>query len=891
MIHKKRSGNRIVPHILTVVLLGSFLSPIAFTKSVLANGYKSEISSNTPLSGLAQIKGPQGPGTNDSGEGLGPRSDPAVASPNLKGNTFPSIPGVHQVFDRNSGQVSGLNKGSQPGSSRLKAAEYLAKRPLSFIENRGQTHPSVRFEVRAGTHTVFFTPQETVFATFPENDGKRTGEALRIKFPGASPNPTVSGLDRLSANYNFFTGNDPANWKTDVPTYSSIAYKNLYKGVDLIYRDSKGKIERDFVIAPGVSPSVISMKYEGAKKVRIGGEGNLVVETDLSVLTESKPIAYQEIRGERIEVTANFKLARDGSVGFEVGSYDEGEPLVIDPIFGFSTFVGGNNDDEAFGLAVDASGVYVTGYTVSVNFPVTNTFGTRAGIDTFAFKLSPNGSTLIYSAILAGNGTDIGLSTQVRPGDQTLYVLGFTQSANFPTTVGAFDTTFNGGVADYTVTRLNAAGNGLVWSTYIGGSGQEVALGGIDVYINGDCWIVGGTDSGGATYPVATTFGTNLSPANAGGFDGVATAINAAGTIVITSGFWGGLSTDQGAFVKINQGTLDFHYTGFTFSSNAPVCTGVGAPFAACLAAGFDTTYNGGRDGHVTRFTNVGTPRGSTFLGTPASTANDEPWSIDIDNANNIYVGGNTTGPTYPTTPGAFDTTFNGGTSDQVVTKFNSTLSLLGYSTFIGGSGDDAGRGIAVTGTGEANLAGFTNSLDYPAPPSSFSGAADATVARFSASGSALTFASYIGGASTDAALGIRLNSASVVTIAGFTGSPNFPTTPGAFDTTFNGVFDVFVSQVSTTFTNCLRQDGDPTVLFFNALTGQYQLCAPLGITLTGTGTVSISGCSLTVSDANTFIQINLCSRTGFASVFVPGKAFVITVDQNIDDNVCVCLP
>ena len=817
MMHKRLSKNRIIPLALTVVLLGSFISPIAFARHVLANGYEVTGSPNTALSSISQTKGLQGPGTDNHGEGLGPRNDPPATSPSLKGNTFPSIPGVRQVFDNNFSQMSSLNHGSRPGPSQSKAAAYLAKRPLSFIENRGQTHASVRYEVRAQTHTVFFTPREVVFATSPQNDSRRKGEALRIKFTGASPNPTVSGLDRLSADYNFFSGNDPANWRTDVPTYGSISYTGLYKGVDLIYRDSDGEIERDFVISPGTSASVIKMRYEGAKRVRVGREGNLLVETELSVLTESKPYAYQEINGERVEVDARFKVGRDGSVGFEVGRYDTSEPLVIDPIFGFSTYVGGSGDDQSLGLAVDVTGVYVTGETNSADFPVTNTFGTRSTTDIFALKLSPDGSTLIYSAILAGSGPDTGLAAQVHPTDRTFYVLGLTTSANFPTTVGAFDTTFNGGLSDYTVTRLNAAGNGLVWSTFIGGTGQEAGLAGINVYNNGDSWIVGGTSSTGATYPVATTFGTNLSPTNAGFFDGVATAISASGATVITSGFWGGLSTDQGVAVAINRSTLDFHYSGFTTSSNSPVCTGVGAPFASCLAAGFDTTFNGGFDGHVTRFTNVGTPRGSTFIGTPASGAVNQPWSIAINTANNVYVGGTTGGPTYPTTPGAFDTTYNGGLSDQILTKFNSTLSALAYSTFIGGSGSDEGRAVAVSGGGEAHLAGFTTSVDYPAPPTVFNGGGfDATVARLSASGNALTFAAYLGGGGPDSAFAIRLNSADVATIAGLTASANFPTTPGAFDTTFNGNFDAFVTQVNTAFTACLRQDGDPTVLFFN---------------------------------------------------------------------------
>ena len=879
MMRYNPPNNRFLPHLLMLVLLASLLSPLAFTNSVKANGPES-------ASSFAQAVPSEGPGTDNPGKGLGPRNDPPAPAPIRKGESPASIPGIRQLFYKDFGHVTGLNKGLQTGPSQSKAAEYLSKRPLSFIENRGQTHPSVRYEVRAQTHTVFFTPREVVFAAVPRNDAKVRGEALRIKFAGASTSPIVTGLDRLNANYNFFSGNNPANWKTDVPTYSSIAYKGLYKGVDLIYRDSNGKIERDFVIAPGVEPSLIKMRYDGAKKIRVGEQGELVVETELSVLTESKPIAYQEVDGKRIEVAARFKVGNDGSVGFAVDRYDATAPLVIDPIFGFSTYIGGNGVDQTTRLAVDATGIYVTGETRSVNFPVTNTFGTRAGSDSFALKLSPDGSTLIYGAILAGSGSDLGIDVEVHPTDRTLYIFGHTESTNFPTTAGAFDTTFNG-ASDYTVTRLNAAGNGLVWSTYIGGSGSEESQGGIDLYNNGDCWIVGASDSSGATYPVAITFGTNLSPTNSGGLDGVATVILNTGAMVITSGFWGGTNDDRGTGVKIDRTTLDFYYSGTTTSANAPVCTGVGAPFTSCLAAGFDTTYNGNFDGHVTRFTNTARPRGSTFIGSPVG---DETNAIDIDNATNIYVAGATEGPTYPTTPGAFDTTFNGDL-DEVVTKFNPTLSALGYSTFIGGSRFDQAQGIAVSGAGEAYVAGVTDSVDYPAPLSSLNGSIDVAVSKLNASGNALTYAAYIGGSSADSPLDIRLNSANLVTVSGFTFSQNFPTTPGAFDATLGGNVDGFVTQVNTSFTSCLRQDGDPTVFFFNALTGQYRLCGPFGIDFTGTATVSTNGCALTLSDANTFMQINLCNRTGYASVFVPNKAFVILVDQNIDDNVCVCAP
>ena len=276
---------------------------------------------------------------------------------------------------------------------------------------------------------------------------------------------------------------------------------------------------------------------------------------------------------------------------------------------------------------------------------------------------------------------------------------------------------------NYVVTRINAAGNGFVWSTYIGGSGDELLQGGIDVYNNGDCWFVGGSSSLGPTqsatpFPIATTFGTNLSPTNSGIFDGVAVALLGSNGFVITSGFWGGTDIDQGTGVAINQGTLDFHYSGFTFSVNAPVCLSAGNPFPTCQATGFDTGYNGGRDGHITRFTNAGKPIGSTYLGDPVfgALADDQAYGVAIDAANNIYVGGDTGGPAFPTTPGAFDTTHNGVT-DLFVTKFNPTLSTLVYGTFIGGSSFDqafTGQCIAVNSAGHGAYRRLVRFTQFP---------------------------------------------------------------------------------------------------------------------------------------------------------------------------------
>ena len=460
--------------------------------------------------------------------------------------------------------------------------------------------------------------------------------------------------------------------------------------------------------------------------------------------------------------------------------------------------------------------------------------------------------------------------------------------------MGAFDTSYNG-AQDYNLTRINAAGNAFVWSTYVGGDGQELGSGGVDVYNNGDCWIVGGTTSLGPSqsanpYPVAQTFGTNLSPTNSGGFDGVATGIRFDGASVVTSGFWGGFDTDVGTGVAINRSNLDFHYSGLTFSSNAPVCTGVGVPFTACQAAGFDTTYNSGRDGHVTRFTNVGTPIGSTFLGDPVTpAADDRTFGIAFDAATppNVYVVGATDGPGYPTTPGAFDTTHNGGL-DQVVTKFNPTLSALGYSTFVGGSGVDEGFGISINSAGSAYITGITSSSDFPVTNSApYAGLFDATITKLNPAGSGLLLSELIGGPGFDEANAIRLNlTGNGATIAGLTSSFNFPTTAGAFDTSYNGgLFDAFVSQLDEEVDLCI-QAPNRTVLV-NLSTGAFKYCGPGG-PLSGTGTVSTNGCTITIASAKATITIDSCARTGRARLSLSSGPLLM-LDPNIDNNTCLC--
>lgn len=896
----KPADKPLVVALLLGVFFSSMLPPILLQPSAFA------AQKNGASYSEGMVTAQFGPGTSNN-KGFGPLNDPPNLKRDPKTATREEYPEIIEITDL--ATKSAIDNAPAAVKARQLDLDTLsAKLPVHFVENRGQSPQAVRFEVTAQHHKVFLTSNEVVFAAAPEVNAMRRSEAIRLKFEGASPSPAIEGTEMLPGKFNYFIGNDPSKWKTDVPSYKGVAYKGLYKGVDLVFKDSDGQIERDFVISPGVEPSVIRMKYGGARKIHISKKGELVVEAPLSVLTEAKPDAYQNIHGKTVKVAADFRIGKDGRVAFGVGDYDRSQPLIIDPVFRFSTLVGGNLDDRAFGLAVDATGIYLAGQTTSINFPATGSFGPLGGgVNEFALKLALDGSSLIYSDIIGGSSPEAAIAAQVHPGDGTLYILGVTTSADFPTTVGAFDTSYNGN-QDYHVARINAEGNAFVWSTYIGGDGFELGLGGIDVYNNGDCWIVGGSSSLGPfqsehPYPVVPSFGTSLRTINSGSFDGVATAIRFNGASVVTSGFWGGTGVDQGSGVAINRSEGDFYYCGFTTSADAPVCTSVGVPFASCQAAGFDITYNGSIDAHITRFSSLGNPLGSTFLGDPVNAdADDTIRGITFDEAirparPNVYVAGYTNGPGYPTTPGAFDASYNGGGADQVVTKFNPTLSALSYSTFIGGSMNDLAFGIAVNSAGNAYVTGYTGSTNFPVfPPTSVSGGGDdATITKLNSGGSALLLSQYIGGSGADEGIAIRLNSAgTVATIGGITSSFNFPTTAGAFDTTFNGVFDAFVTQVDTSADICIQDDSNGNLLLFNSSTGEYQFTNCAAVAITGIGTITRRGGIITLQhyagDRKVVARIDTAVNKASAGIqiYSQGTAFTIT-DRDTTNDACAC--
>ncbi len=698
---------------------------------------------------------------------------------------------------------------SQPTNQVRVSAAYNSL-PLSFEANRGQTDPQVKFVSRGSGYTLFLTSRaEAILALRkqpPKRDPLKPADlasmsatlnpdpasppaVVRMKLVGASARPRVEGLDELPGKANYFIGNNPKKWRSNVPLFAGVKYRNIYPGVDLAYYGNQRQLEHDFIVAPGADPSPITIAFEGPEKLLLDTEGNLVLVLKEGELRFQRPMLYQEVRGVRHEISGGYVLRKPHEVAFQIAAYDATKPLVIDPVLFYSTYLGGSGSDGCVGsscLAVDSSGnAYVTGFTESINFPTMNSLQTAlaGGRDVFVAKLNATGSSLVYSTYLGGTGGggEVGLGIAVDAAGSA-YVTGYTSSTDFPT-MNPMQATYGGGSFDAFVAKLDAAGSSLVYSTYLGGGGQDVGAS-ITVNSSGNAYLTGFTRS--SNFPTSNP----LQPSFGGGSDfgdGFVAELNPTGTALLYSTYLGGSADDAGQGIKVDS-SGNAYVSGFTDSANFPTVNPV------------QPTFGGVEDGFVAKLNPTGSSLVySTYLG---GASRDRCDGIALDSAGNAYVTGFTGSSNFPTTPGAFQTTFAGGFcsfclggsfGDVFVTKLNALGSGLIYSTYLGGSGFDEGSGIAVDSAGNAYIAGTTASTDFPIVSpiqSTFGGGVfDAFVATLNAVGSALVFSTYLGGSDTDVGGGIALDSLPNpnIYVAGYTSSTNFPTTAGAFQTTYGG--------------------------------------------------------------------------------------------------------
>jgi len=622
--------------------------------------------------------------------------------------------------------------------------------PLSFELNQGQTDRRVKFLSRGSGYTFFLTANEAVMAfaqPAPREDrgdlnrGANHGASgrrsvVRMRLEGSNAAPQVKGLEEMSGRSHYFSGDDPQRWRANIPHYARVRYGQVYPGIDMVYYGNGRELEYDFVLAPGADPCAIGLAFSGADQITLNADGDLVLQTEAGRLRQRRPVAYQDVRGVRREVACRYVLKGESQVGLRVGAYDASAPLVISGALAYSTYLGGSYIDYGNAIAVDA----------------------------------------------AGNA----------------YVTGQTTSVDFPTTSGAITTTSSGN--DAFITKINAAGDTLVYSTYLRGADGT----GIAVDATGNAYVTG--DVGYLGFPV--TPGAFQTPQ--WGYDTFITKLSASGALVYSSRFGGGFD-DFGRAIAIDR-SGNAYITGWT------VCRASSCDFPTVNA--FQPRYGGGNnDAFVTKMNANGTALVySTYLGGGSILNATDDWGegIAVDGAGSAYVTGYTYSPDFPVTAGAYDTSRLG--LDAFVTKFTPDGSALVYSTFLGGNGRDLGRAIAVDAAGNAYVTGETESQDnpftpendgFPVTPGAFqtTGSFDAFVTKLNPQGSALVYSTYLGGGANDSGIGgngvdrawgIAVDAAGNAYVAGDTQSPYFPVV-NAIQPSESNPPDAFVTELNPT--------------------------------------------------------------------------------------------
>jgi hypothetical protein len=710
---------------------------------------------------------------------------------------------------------------SREQSARVRAS--MKTLPLAFEANHGQTDPHVKYMARATGYTVFLTANDAVFAlhsSSPSAAARVTGAraatapapavepaeannrtaAIQLHLVGGNPQSQIVADSKLPGRSNYFIGSDRSQWHANVDQYARISYRDAYPGVNMAFHGEQKQLEFDFIVAPGAIPAAIRLGVTGAHHIATDDAGNLILASAAGDVLLHKPVAYQQKDGVHQPVDARFVLLAKNQVSFELGKYDRTRELVIDPSVSYATYLGGTAEDDGHGVAIDGSGnAYITGQTKSTNFPTKNSFQAayKAGFDVFVTELSPTG-TLIYSTYVGGLGDDSGNAIAV-DGSGNAFVAGGTKSSDFPTQ-GPYQSTLKGPLNAF-VFELNSTGSGLIYSTFLGGGGSDVALG-LALDKSGNAYFAGSTSS--TDFPLKNSIASET----AGGF---VAALGPNGSTLVYSTYLGKSSLADFATAVAVDASGNAYVTGGTASK-----TFTTTPPVVQSTCGTDGNCNGGLSD---AFVSVIKPTGgsfvySTFLGGSSA---DQGLGIAVDSAGEAYVTGFTQSPDFPTSNAAFPTLGLGkGGQDAFVTALNPTGSAFLYSTYLGGSGPDAGASIAVDGSQNAYVTGQTASSDFPVghaiQATLGGGTTDAFVTEIRPAGT-LVFSTFLGGSGSEDSTaagtssspigGIAVDSAgaNIYVTGNTTSSPFPPVTSSAFQPTIGspGIFDAFVVKYSQT--------------------------------------------------------------------------------------------
>jgi hypothetical protein len=739
--------------------------------------------------------------------------------------------------------VGGLFAALLPFSCAL---AWEAGLPLFFEPNRGQADTRVLFLARGDGFSLFLTAGRMV--------ASGAGAAVGLRLAGANPRARVEGLEPLPGRSNYFLGS--GGWRTGIPQYAQVRYRDLYPGVSLVFYGNRRQLEFDFRVAPGADPGAIRLEFDSTVTPQLSPEGWLTV----GPLRLNRPAVYQ---GQR-RLEGRYVLRGAGQVAFALPDYDRARPLNIDPVMTFASYLGGDGavsggSDYPRGVATDAAGnVYVAGTTESSKFPTTpnaaystyrggqwtafvakfnpngvpvystyfpgtdvviessaiaadaagnayvtgNTLSgsfpatdgafqkTRAGgLDAFALKLGPNGS-VVYATLLGGESSDYGQAIAVDNAG-SVYVAGMTYSAKFPVTSGAYQTEKKTSTASF-VSKLDAAGATLAYSTYFGAGAETVRAVALDSYRN--LLVVGDTYS--SAFPVTPDAFRSRREST----DGFLLKLNGAGSAVSYATFVGGSGYDSVRAVKIAADGSIF-LAGVTGSQNLPVTPDASQPKLA-----------GGYDAFLMKLNDTGAEvQHCTYLG---GKANEDSVALGLDPSGNLLVAGETASNDFPVTDAALQPAFAGGSTDLFVTLFAQDGFARVVSSYYGGSAEEHLAGMALDSVGDLWLASYTLSGDLPvtgaAPRKTLaSGGFDPYLAKLGSMTTVLNFATYYGGSGssrTEQALGVAVDAGGNAYVTGQVFSTNFPATEGAFQVTPGGGTggDAFVAKLDPSGTKLL---------------------------------------------------------------------------------------
>lgn len=805
-------------------------------------------------------------------------------------------------------------------ANRLAGAALL---PFGFEPNEGQAAPQVKFLSHAGPYTLFLMPHQVAFrfhhsrsgaaAPFRIRSGAAQAEALpvrkqpslprlaaqrrperrppdlvRMNFVGANPEVGLDGIDELPGKTNYFLGSNPDDWRTSIPNYAQVVYRQIYPGVDVVFHGSQRQLEFDFLVSPGTDPQIISLGILPSHHLHLDQDGNLEVRTNGEVLVLHKPSVYQRIGSGTHPIDGGFVLRKRNRVGFRIGAYDPTLALVIDPmvspIISYSTYLGGSRDDAGTAVAVDTSGnAYLSGYTDSTDFPTVGgeQKALKGSYDAFVAKLNSTGTALVYSTYLGGSMNDLAEAIAIDSSGDA-YVTGYTASPDFPgvNPLGKCGL----GASDAFVAKISADGSKLLFSTCLGGSQADQGLG-IALDSSQNMYVVGDTSS--SDFPVTSGAYQTIYGGNA---DAFFTEIKADGSSLLYSTFLGGSSDDHARGVALDP-LGHVLITGNTTSPDFPVTAS-----AYQKAFGGSGALNLG-DAFVSEIQPAGGGSAdllySTYLG---GASDDAATSVAADATGYAYVTGLTASTRFPTVK-PFQPGLAGG-DDAFVAKLNPAASgaaSLVFSTYLGGSGGDEGTGIVVDSADNIYVSGVTTSKDFPVAGAfqlanaSVNGL-NAFYAKLVSAGNAIIHSSYLGGSSNDTGRAIAIDSSGNAYLVGNATSPDFPVTAGALETTYGGAGtdnygDAFITKIlpSPTLTPA------PASLSFNTVNAG-STTGPQTITLTNTGDapLSVSG----IIAGSPFSQSNTCqtpvavlARCTVNVIFSPGGIGTASGTLSVADN------